>query len=339
MAGDLLPEDVLKHLERGGLAPFYLFYGPDEFRLEKVLDRLKESLIPEAVRDFNLERFYGGENDPSEIINSARSLPFMSPNRLVIVRRTEKYTKDALNRFLPYLENPVESTCLIFIAAKSDAKIKFYKEMKSSGRAVQCGALNDRQLAPWIKRTAAEMGLNIEGQACAYLQQIVGNSSRNLYGELEKLRLRYQNKKVGPDEVRELVIHSRMYTIFEVMNQISVKNLPESLIVLNRFLAEEDKRAGPLKLLGMLNRQIRLLWLTKSLAGSGGRIPEISKKLGLPPFSAKAFIGQAAHWSGPELERGLSLLYEADGRLKSGSRPEPILENLFISLCDRKGLH
>ena len=46
MARELEPEDVLKSLEKGQLAPFYLFYGPGEFRLEKVLDKIREQRQP-----------------------------------------------------------------------------------------------------------------------------------------------------------------------------------------------------------------------------------------------------------------------------------------------------
>jgi DNA polymerase III delta subunit len=44
-------------------------------------------------------------------------------------------------------------------------------------------------------------------------------------------------------------------------------------------------------------------------------------------------MNHAEHWSLEELERGLHLLYEADGWLKSGSRPKPVLERVVISLC------
>ena len=126
MPADLWPEDILKSLEKGDLAPFYLFYGPGEFRLERVLEKIRRDFIPESARDFNLEICYGGEMDPYEIINRAQTSPFMAKNRLLIIRRTEAYTTNQLDIFLPYLENPVLSTCLIFIASKTDFKKKFY---------------------------------------------------------------------------------------------------------------------------------------------------------------------------------------------------------------------
>ena len=91
---------------------------------------------------------------------------------------------------------------------------------------------------PWIKRTAEDLGLNIETQACAYLQQIVGNSSMDLYSELEKLYVRYGSMNIGVDEVKELAIYSRIYTIFELMDEVSKKSA-KSLSLLNKFLEEE----------------------------------------------------------------------------------------------------
>ena len=128
MAGELSPENVLRSLQDGYLAPFYLFYGPGEFRMEKVLDKIRKKFIPESARDFNLEIFYGDESDPSDIINRALSFPFMAQNRLIIVRRTQHFKADQLKKFIPYLKDPAESTCLIFISSRTDFRIKFYEK-------------------------------------------------------------------------------------------------------------------------------------------------------------------------------------------------------------------
>ena len=334
MAADLLPEDVLKSLEKGQLDPFYLFYGPSEFRLEKVLDNIREVFIPESARDLNLEIFYGEKNtNPAKIINHALSLPFMAKNRLIIVRRTEDFNIDQLECFLPYFEKPAESTCLIFVSSKTDFRKNFFKKIRSLGQAVNFKKFKEGQVVPWIKRAAQELGLKIDTQASYYLHQIVGNRLRDLHAELEKLHLSYGKMTVSIKQVKELAIHSRIYTIFELMNAVSVKNCAKSLSVLTRFLQEEDKREAPLRVIGMLNRQIRLLWYTKSILSKGGGVKDVAKKLGSARFSAGDFVKQSKHWSVEELERGLNLLYRAEGLLKSGSRPILVVENLILSLC------
>jgi DNA polymerase-3 subunit delta len=334
MARDLAPEEVFKSLEEGDLAPVYLFHGPGEFRLEKVLDKIRNDFVPAAARALNVEVFYAGEKiDPTEIISRARSLPFLSSNRLIIIRRAERFRSNELEMFLPYLEEPAETTCLIFVSSKTDFRMNFYKRIRSIGWAVNFSKLSERQVIPWIKRTAGELGLKIDGEACAYLRQIVGNSLRELFAELEKLRLRFGEEAVGVKQVKELALHTRIYTIFELMKSISEKKCSESLRILNRFLEEEDKVGAPLQILGMLNRQFRLLWQTKQILSKGGSKMNVARTLGLPDFSARDFVAHSQVWSGKELERGLKLLYQTDGLLKSGSRPKPVLENVLVSLC------
>ncbi len=336
MPAEMHPEEVLKSLEKGRLAPFYLFYGPGEFRLEKTLEMIREGFIPESARDLNLELFYGGDVRSSEIINRALSLPFLARNRLIIVRRTENFAAEELEKFVPYLENPSETTCIIFVAGKTDFKRKFYKSFRSSGRAVNFAELKQNQVTPWIRRMAGELGLKIDGQTCVYLQHVVGNSLGDLYAELEKMQVRFGKSTIGIEDAKELVIHSRVYTIFELMNVVSEKKPDRSLQILHRFLEEEDSRGAPLRVIGMLNRQVRFLWLAKGIADKGGRAGDVAKALGIPPFSARDFLKFSKHWSPGELERGIHLLYQADGLLKSGSRPGPVLENLLLSLCMKR---
>lgn len=332
MPADLSPDQILDLLKRGSLGRVYLFYGPGEFRIEKVLKEIRETLIPESARDFNLQVFYGGETTtPADITDAASSLPFFSSNRLIIVRRTENIPGSALDSLIPYIENPVESTCLIFLSSKTDFRKEFYKKIRASGGAVHFKPLYDRQVLPWIKRFAAELGLNITEKGSGYLQAIVGNRLRDLYSEMEKLYLRHGSQMVGEMEIRDLAIHSRIYTIFELMDEISLRRHANSLLVLNRYLEEEGKEAV-FGIIGMLNRQIRLIIQAKSIADKGGRSPEVAKKLQIQPFLVNKVLQQAQGWRMDDLERALHLLYRADRHLKSGSQPRLILENLLLSL-------
>ncbi|MBC8459390.1 MAG: DNA polymerase III subunit delta [Deltaproteobacteria bacterium] len=335
MPKDLTPEYVLGQLEKGHLFPFYLFYGQEEFQLENALNKIRNTFIPEDARDLNIQIFYGEKKDditdPADILDAARTLPFISPNRLIIVRRTDKFPASALESFIPYLDKPAESTCLIFISQKPDFRRKFYSKIRKLGRAVNFRKLSENKIVPWIKRTAEDLGLNMETQACAYLQQIVGNSSMDLYSELEKLYVRYGNMNIGMDEVKELAIYSRIYTIFELMDEVSEKSA-KSLSLLNRFLEEEGKD-GINALIGMLNRQIKLLWQTKLIVEEGGQKSDVMHKLNLRDFQVKKFMPQSKHWSIEDLERAFHLLYQADGLLKSDSHKHLVLENLVISLC------
>lgn len=334
MAGDLAPETVLQHLREGRMRPYYLFYGPGEFLLERVLADVREDLIAEDARELNRQIFYADEEkvDPGAVIEAAQSLPFLSVKRLIIVRRTEAFSAEALKLFIPYLENPAESTCLIFVSAKTNFSWKFYAVIRKLGGAVNFPRFNQQQVIPWIKRMAKEIGLRIDTQACAYLPQIAGNRLRDIYSELEKLLLRYGDGPVGVEQVKETAVFSRSYTVFELMDAVSFRRRPEAVSVLRRYLQEEG-RDSALGVLGMLNRQIRLLWQTKTVAAAGGNAAEVARKVKLPVGICRKMIKQSGAWTVPQLEKAVQLLYEADGLIKSSSPGPLVLENLILRLC------
>jgi len=334
MSDDRQPDDVLKAAKKGQVAPFYLFYGPGEFRMERVLTALRALLVPEAARDFNLEVLYGDEPiEPEQIINKASSMPFLAQRRLIILRRTESFKAEQLERFLPYLDKPSSSTCLIFVSSRTNFNTKFYKKFRSEGAAVLFDELKGNQIVPWIKRMASEdFGVTLDGEACAYLHAVVGNRPRELHSEIEKLHLRY-GKKVNLDQVKDGVTHSRVYTVFELMDAVSTKDCASSLRILKRYLEEEDPRDAPLGLISMLNRQVRLLWQAKAVLLKRGGAQELQKKTGLSPFPVRKLLEQAPRWTEKELKNALERLRRSDDRLKSGSGPGVILESLILSLC------
>ena len=74
MPVEIAPEAVLTHLKEGRLKPVYLFYGPDDFNLEKILKQIRETFIPESARDLNSQVFDGTGV-------SARVISLMPPGR------------------------------------------------------------------------------------------------------------------------------------------------------------------------------------------------------------------------------------------------------------------
>jgi len=342
MTGDMTPEYVLGQLEKGQLLPFYLFYGPNEFTIEKVLSRIREEYVPEEARDFNLHIYYGDKPDrtenatPADILDTAQSHPFLSQRRLIIVRRTENFVDKDLERFVAYFDNPMETTCLIFVSSKPDFRKKFYRKIRDASGTVNFRKLYENQLVPWVKKAAKELGFTMEAEACNYLIEIVGERQIDLYSELEKLYLRYGKKNIGIQEVKQSAVYSRIYTVFELMDYISLRQPVQSLKSLNRYLEEEDRNA-PLRFLGMLNRQIGLLWRTNSFMKTGGREEDLPRKLHVQSFIAKKLAKQYKKWSTEDLERALMLLYHVDGLLKSDAYQHLILENLVLSLCKPLG--
>ncbi|NCO60534.1 MAG: DNA polymerase III subunit delta [Deltaproteobacteria bacterium CG_4_8_14_3_um_filter_51_11] len=336
MEQDLSPDVLMRRLKTGSVSPIYLFYGPDEFQLEFAIARIKEMLIPETMRELNSRSFYC-DDDPGKVVfdalDSARSFPFLADRRLILLRRLEKLSAENLELLASYAKNPAESTCLICISARADFRIGFYKTMRSLGAVVSFRELRERELIPWIKERAGELGLRMGEEACEYLCQLVGVRLIDLHSELEKLSLRYGSSAIGVEEIKELALNSRIFSVFELMDAFSMRDRKKAIPVLERYIEEESgSRAWDLKLLGMFNRQVNLLLKSRALMRKGMTAQELASRMGLRPFQAQKLLQQSAKWQIPELIRALKLLYDADGLLKTGGDPPLVMKYILAAL-------
>ena len=332
---NLTPENLLTSLHKGAFAPFYLFYGPEDLWLEITLDTIKKDLIPDEVKAFNLETLYGGEISAQEILTRAHLVPFMSPYRLLIVRGTENFTNNAFEQFLSYMDNPVDSTCIIWISSATDLKGIFYKSFKELGRAVHFKKLSERQVYSWLQKRAEELGLNITKEASSFMYQIVGSSLRDLFSEIFKLSLRYPHSRIGIEQIKELTTFSRLFTVFDLVDYVSKKDTAHAIVVLGKLFQTQGRDTHTLLgLLGMLARQIRLILKAKSgLREGGGRSAAIKRLQPLPTFVIEKYLAQERLWQEEELEEALHNIYDADGLIRTGSKGDLVLENLIFLLC------
>jgi DNA polymerase-3 subunit delta len=332
---DPTPDNILLSLEKEAVAPFYLFYGPEEFWIELTLDRIKKDLIPDSVKAFNVEALYGGEVSAQEILSRARVVPFMSPHRLIVVRGTEKFTRQERELFLPYLDRPADFTCVIWVSGTVDLSGPFYKRFKELGRAVNFRKLSERQLYGWIQKRAKELGLGLDKDVPGFLYQMVGSSLRDLFSELSKLCVRYPNSRLGVEQIKELTTFSKLFTIFDLVDYVSRKDASHAIVALSRLFDTQgrDTRAA-LGILGMLARQIRLILKTKSGLNRGeGKRGAVERLRPLPSFVVEKCIAQERLWEERELEEALRHIHDADGLIRSGSKGDLVLEGLVFHLC------
>jgi DNA polymerase-3 subunit delta len=332
---DLTPDHVLTSLKNGSLLQFYLFYGHEDFWIELTLDKIKKDFIPEPAKEFNLETLYGGENSPQDILDRARLVPFMSSHRLIIVKNTEGFTKKELEHFLPYLSSPVESTCIIWVSSKLDLPGVFYRRLRELGRAVNFKKLSERQAYSWIQKRAGELSLKIDKDASAFLYQMVGGNLRELFNEVSKLSLRHPDSSIEAGHVKELTAFSRLFTVFDLVDYVSKKDPVHAMVVLYRLFDIQGRDAmAVLGALGMMARQVRLILKVKSEIKKGSGKRGVIKRLSpLPAFVAEKCIAQEGFWRENELEEALKHIYNADGLIRTGSKPDLVLESLIFLLC------
>jgi len=324
-------ETFLDQVERGDLAPIYLLLGTESFLVQEALALLVESVLDPTTREFNLDKFYGDEADPTAVVNAALAYPVLASKRVVVLRNLDKLSESALRALLPIFEHPSDTTCLILTAEKVDKARKTLAALVGHCVTVDCSPLYERQVPAWIDRRASCEGKQITREAADLLLAQVGSSLRDLANEIQKLLIFLGDRQsIEASDVREVVGTTRMNSIFELTGAIGNRRTLDAIRMTARMLDEGEK---PTRMISMILRDFGIMVKIKSyqtLISS----KELSQKVGVSPFFLKEYVRQSGLFSAEMLTQGIQHLREADSNLKSGYQNDrTIMELLVYRLC------
>lgn len=326
-------QDFQAVLAKKKFAPVLLFYGEEDFLIDECVRGVIESLLDEGMKAFNLDVLSGSKADMKEVLALASAFPMMSERRVVVVKEFEKLNADdaGKERFTAYLENPLESTCLVLVAQQTDFRKRPYTDLKKNAELVECKPLYDNQVPDWIARRISEAGKSADPEACRMLHAYVGNSLRALQNEIDKLFIYVGEKKsIAVGDVTEVVGASKGFTVFELQNAIGRKDLKEALRILQAMLQSGQ---SPQMIIVMLTRFLNQLWKLGEIRRS--RVPEseVAKSVGIHPYFLRQLSQFQANFTEDQIEHGYRALLEADTVLKSTMRdPRVVMDLLVYSL-------
>jgi DNA polymerase-3 subunit delta len=325
--------DPLAPLRDGDPGPLYFLYGKERWLVDRAVDLVRSRVLDPRTRDFNYELFYGKEAGSARIVQAARTLPMMAKRRLILVRDADEMKADELAGLISYVQDPAPETCLVFVGEKVDARLKFFTAFKKSGVLVKLDPLYERQLPDFVRGEARARGVTIEPQALQMIVDEIGADLGQLADAVERLSLFASGrgqKSIAPDDVETVVATTRQRSVFELANAVGEGSRPRALTVLASMTAA---RESGVRVVAMLARHVRQLWVTKELLERTGDKFEIAQALGIPPFFVDDIVKQARRLERPRLRRMHAALYLADKNLKSSRLDDAhIMEGLILDL-------
>ncbi len=330
-----MTEDILiKEIKSGKIFPLYLLFGPEEYLIEDTLKQAVNILVDPLLKEFNFNAYHAESCSPVEVLDTVRTLPSMSKHRVVVVRKLDNARQTFLSddNLLSYLECPYQETCLFFTAQEMDKRKKFFTLINKKGKTVHFPKLKSRQAARWILKRAKAKRRQMELEAADYLSEVCNNNLQRIDLELEKI-ITYAGEEnlINLKSVQLVAGNIRNDSIFALTDAIGKKDMDCSLGTLDNLLYQGG---APLRTLGMITRQFRLIWQAKTLAEKGDSHLQISEKIGIPSYFVGKIISQTREFSLENLYCVFESLLQADLELKSSSKsPSRILESLVIDLC------
>jgi DNA polymerase-3 subunit delta len=332
----------LQAAERGQPPPFALLHGSDGQLLDDALALVQDTLFTDASeRALGREVLEGDGVTTEAVVLSAKTLPFMTTRRLVVVRRAQALNAKGAEALTAYARDPNPTTCLLLLA---DEGLAASRERRTDHWLL--GALppavlvalplrRGRALGDWLRQRAAAEGLTVSDEAARLLVDWVGDDGARLLGEARKAALGGgpEHRRVGVSEVTAVVGEHRMSDVFELTRAVERRELGPALRTLDRLLATEE----PIFLLSLLTRSVRVALQVRDLAAAGQSAQEIARSVRpVPPPVVEGIMSRVAGAAGAALPRQYARCCEVEWRCKSGGQGRAELTALVAELCSAR---
>lgn len=323
----------------------FLSYGPDDFFREEAVAQLKQSLLNPDYAVYNYTALDGKTVGPNEVVEVASTMPFLDNYRLIVVRdpvflaaaknrKTNEASGGRMDGLLSYLRDPMPTTCLVLTAAEADKRTALFKAVNQAGMVFFSAGTSDRELSAWAKQKADDAGKKFGTEALQMLLEGTAKDARLLQQEMDKLFTYLGDRKViEKDDV--LAVGSRLpeNNVFSLLDNIGFKRKEAALRQLREILQGGEP---PVRLLGLLISQVRLILAGKIRAQRGYTPKQIAAELGAHPFRVQKGLAQGKHYTPHELRRMLQLLIEAEEALKRGKGDPLLALELFVLQAGNK---
>jgi DNA polymerase-3 subunit delta len=157
-------------------------------------------------------------------------------------------------------------------------------------------------LARWIKASAQEKGARITPTAVKYIADLVGNDLWTLNQELEKLAAYASGRSIEEGDVTELVSQVREANIFAAVDAMIGGRPGVAFRLLHQL--RQDGRESPSRIIGMVERQLRLLALARESMDQGVQEKNLGSILGgASQFVVQKTVAQARRLSLQDITR------------------------------------
>jgi DNA polymerase III subunit delta len=319
----------------------YLYWGEDDFALTQAVKQLRESLLDPNWSSFNYDKIF---NDlPNAIVqglNQAMTAPFGMGGRLVwlvettVCQQCSETLLSELERTLPNI--PEQSVLLLTSRNRPDGRLKSTKLIQKHGHIREFSLIppwKTEQLVQQVQSMSQDVGVKLNTSAAELLADSVGNNTRQLVNELEKLRLFAGDSQKTLDEA----------TVATLVTANTQNSLQLATAILHRDTATAlelaadliNKNEPTLRIVATLVGQFRTWLWVKLMVSEGERDPKaIASAAQISnPKRVYFLIKDVQPLSLVRLTSTLRLLLELEVSLKKGAEPLLTLQTKVIEIC------
>ena len=316
-----------KGMATGEFKPIYVLCGSDGFLRDHYRAEVISRVVGQADPQTCIANF-DGSNDPelAEVMDELRTLPFLAPARIVLVRNAEAFISKYRRKLEEYVDDPCETSALVLMVASFPGNTRLAKAVAKIGDILSCKLPDNSSLRQWLTKATGKRGKKIDPQSAGLLEQWIGRDLAAQNAEIEKLCLYIgQRETITPQDVAAVVTATAGPAAFELTNAITAGDAPGALKALDGALRI---RGAEFQVLGSIAWHLRRALQAQQEVSAGGK-PSFK----MPYRQQSAFMAMLKRRGQSKLQADMRSLISADLGMKSGQNPKAALQELVMSLC------
>ena len=318
-----------------------LYWGDDDFAIAKAVNAIQQSSLDPAWTSFNYEKITPDREDAAiAALDAAMTPPFGTGKRLVwladttLMQQCSEQLLAELERTLPQV--PATTVLLLTSKNKPDGRLKSTKTIQKYASVQEFGLIppwKTEELSQRVQIVAKELGLKLTPDAVQLLAESVGNNTRQLYLELDKLQLLAggEGQQIDRVMVASLVIANTQNSL-QLAAAIRQGDVGTALHLITELINHNEPA---LKIVATLVGQFRTWLWVKMLIEAGEKDDRlIATAAGLGNPKRLFFIKQELQsTTADRLVASLPKLLDLEFSLKRGAETTSTLQIHAIELC------
>jgi DNA polymerase-3 subunit delta len=323
-------EGFLQRLQ-GNTPPSVSFvFGEDDYVRSRVLSHLRDTLIPEEVRAFNLDQVDGENVDLEQTLTLCNEYPLMHSHRLMLFTNVDKLRASQQQQLLTYLENPSESTILVLFARKVDRRRNFFKTLIKKSLVLECSPPGPDEIPGWLQEYARNAGYGLTWEQASLIAGQHQPLTELLAREMDKLiTLAGDGKEIHDEHIAQVIGVSREYSVFELSNAF----FKGDFATVTRIYLHSRSRIHALQILAALANNLIRLWHLDRLQRARIPVARQAELLQVNPYALRYDREKLRGFRSKDLEHMLHYLLEADRLLKqSGGEESAVMLRFFFQV-------
>jgi len=311
---------------------FYVIYGEDPFLVSSECEKLINSILGSEDRSMALYEPRAQDAQLSDVLDELRTLPFLAPKRVVLIKDAEPFVSAHAGALEAYLDKTSPTGVLILTQTSWDKRKRLHKKMQKIGGLIEVGKLYSNQLPAYVTSYARQNhAIRLDGQTSRFLVELVGDDPGRLCREMDKLVMYVAPRKtVSVNDIESLIGHNRMFNAFDVIDAI-ISGKTGAAISRIRNMFQADKNAE-YTVVGAFGYHFRRLFRAKGMISKGLSPQQAATKIGVR-YKQNEFLQQLNRLSLDQLGWVLSELGQIDFGMKTGQTSAPIaIERLVLKL-------